>query len=258
MTPSGAQSIGSAQTDMSPEIAIFCAIEEEIRPLVRRWERRKWKVGETRLPCFQRAQYFAMCAGMGAGAARKSIEAVLQEFRPELIISAGFAGALRLDLHIGEVIRPAELVDESTGRRFEIESGEGTVISSPRVADPSCKRDLAARFGAQAVDMEGAALAQVAAEHGVRFMAVKAISDELDFPLLDFAAFTDAAGQLQRPRLAAFAAVRPWTWLQLVRLRANCRSAAGELCRTLEHLISEREGHLRGPASDRVTQPRSH
>lgn len=243
---------------MPPKIAIFCAIEEEIRPLVKPWERRALKVGARSLPSFQGPGCLAVCVGMGAEAGRCAAEAALQEWRPELMVSAGFAGALTEDLRVGDLIRPAAVVDGASGRRFEIPGGKGTLVSSAQVAGPQQKRDLAARFGAQAVDMESAAVAQVAAAHAVRFMAVKAISDELDFPLPDFSLFADCAGQLHRGRVAAFALLRPWLWPRMARLSANCRIAAQELCRALEHLIFQPEEHGPSLAPDRVAQPGSH
>ncbi len=214
-------------------------------------------MGTARLRSFHGPGCFAVCAGMGADAGRRAAEAALAEFRPELMISAGFAGALVEELHVGDVIRPAMIVDELSGARFETGGGRGTMISSPQVASRGRKRDLAERFGAQAVDMEGASLAQAAREHGVRFMAVKAISDELDFPLLDFSEFTDPAGQLQRSHVAAYALIRPRLWPRLLRLEANCRRASRELCRALEHLISEGEEE-RGLAPGAVAEPRRH
>jgi len=243
---------------MPPRIAIFCAIEEEIRPLVKSWQRRALKVGARSLPSYEGRGCLAVCVGMGAEPGRLAAEAVLEEFRPELMVSAGFAGALAETLQVGELIRPAALVDEVTGRRVEIAGGKGIVVSSPRVAGPRQKRELAARFAAQAVDMEGAAVALVAAAYGVRFMAVKAVSDELDFPLPDFSLFTDSAGQLQRGRLIAFAMLRPWLWPRLMRLSGNCRRAARELCRALQHLIFQQEELTPSLAPDSVAQPGSH
>ena len=45
------------------------------------------------------------------------------------------------------------------------------------------------------VDMEGAAVAQVAKEHGLEFAAVKAISDDADFPMPPLNRFIDENGK---------------------------------------------------------------
>ena len=54
----------------------------------------------------------------------------------------------------------------------------GTIASGDVfVADDCVKREIAAQFGAAAVEMEGAAVAQVAVANGVPFVIVRAISD---------------------------------------------------------------------------------
>ncbi len=210
---------------------------------MRNWRRRPWKASGVALPAFEAPGCFAVCAGIGGEAARRAAEAAIGEFRPERIVSAGFAGALTAELHVADVIRPAAVLDAISARRFEICAGQGTLVSSHKVASRDEKRDLAARFAAQAVDMEGASLAQVASERGVAFTAVKAITDEFDVSLPDFSRFTDSAGRLLRGRLAAFALLRPWWWPPLLRLAADSNRAAQALCRELEVLLQRPELH---------------
>ena len=55
---------------------------------------------------------------------------------------------------------------------------EGTIASGDMfVADDAVKREIADAFGAAAVEMEGAAIAQTASANGVPFVIVRAISD---------------------------------------------------------------------------------
>ncbi len=241
-----------------PSTAIFSALEEEIRPLVRDWRRKTWKAGANELPAFEGPDCIAVCAGIGGPAAGRAAAAALVEFRPELIISAGFAGALVEQFRVGDMICPAVVVDGATGERFDVGSGKGTLVSSSQVVGPNQKRQLCKRFAAEVVDMESASLAQVARANGVRFMAVKAISDELNFPLPDFSRFIDAAGQLDRGRLGMFSAVRPWLWPRMLRLAANSRRASEELCRALEHLIMTKGNGEQSVAPGTVPEPRSH
>ena len=70
-------------------------------------------------------------------------------------------------------------------------------------------------------------------------MAVKAISDEVGFPIPDFARFTTSQGKLEVGRLLSHAAIRPAMWPVLFRLRRNTRRASLELCRELLHLIEK-------------------
>jgi len=68
------------------------------------------------------------------------------------------------------------------------------------------KRALAARTGAQVVDMEGTPLAAALASRGVRFAMVRVVSDDADHDLPPIDAAIDERGTMRPERLAlAFA-----------------------------------------------------
>lgn len=78
---------------------------------------------------------------------------------------------------------------------------EGRIASGDQfVADAERVRELRARFGAACAEMEGAAVAQVAAKHGVPWVVIRSISDTADGDAgTDFRAFTPlAAGRAER------------------------------------------------------------
>ena len=74
---------------MPERVAIVAAMKREIHPLVHRWERvqvdglRGWRHGNV----------LVVCGGIGAGPAQRAAEMVVAAFRPDLLISAGFAGS---------------------------------------------------------------------------------------------------------------------------------------------------------------------
>ena len=82
--------------------------------------------------------------------------------------------------------------------------------------------------------MEAAAVARAAAARGVRFAAVKAISDEVGFSLPGMShpgmnqrtGFIDSSGEFQTGRFARFIMIRPWTWAAALRLARNSNRAA--------------------------------
>ena len=79
--------------------------------------------------------------------------------------------------------------------------------------------------------MESAAVARKAAEWGVPFRCVRAVSDTAaeDMPL-DFNLYRDADGRFSRTRIALAALARPFTAIPaLLRLDRNCRIAAESL-----------------------------
>ena len=102
------------------------------------------------------------------------------------------------------------------------------------VASTDEKSKLADRHGADAVDMEAAAVAKGAEVRGVRFRALKVVSDELDFEMPATAQFVTRDGQFRTSRFAWFAALRPWLWGTVIRLARNSKIATRALCAVLE------------------------
>jgi hypothetical protein len=73
----------------------------------------------------------------------------------------------------------------------------------------------------------------------VRFVAVKAISDELDFELPVVEGSIDAQGQFHEGRFLAGVAMRPWIWGQAVRLARNSSLASRKLSDALRARMAE-------------------
>ncbi len=156
----------------------------------------------------------------------------------ELLVSAGIAGAISPQLKVGDVGRIREVVDVATGERYLTRAGEWVLATSQDVSDAAEKRDLLTKYGADVVDMEAAAVAQVAKERGLEFAAVKAISDDAEF--------VDAAAEAihrrgwkvrHRPvpalcRACARSGGRRWE-----RYAPTAGIASANLCREVEHLI---------------------
>ncbi len=105
--------------------------------------------------------------GIGASAASRAAEFAIAEARPELLVSAGFAGALRTELKAGEVVQVGEVVDAANGIRFLADHGNLVLVSSSGVVGTADKNRLAAEFGADIVDMEAAAVARAAIKRGI-------------------------------------------------------------------------------------------
>lgn len=221
------------------KIAIIAALERELLPLVKSWPSSKL-THEGREFTFYEAEYaVAVCAGIGSEAARRAAEAVMVKYSPQLIISAGVAGALVSDLHVGETIFPAIVTDTQDGSRHEsgIHSapmgqsslGRTVLATYPVIASVAQKHQVAKSYGAHAVDMEAAAVARVAEKHGLPFIAVKAISDDLSFEIPEMNRFI-RNGYFQTRNFVLHVAFRPWLWLRVLRLARNTRLASENLC----------------------------
>jgi adenosylhomocysteine nucleosidase len=233
----------------SAKVAIVAALEREVFTLVRRWRRVERECQGRRFNFFERGHAVLVCGGIGAGAARRATEAVIALYQPELVQSAGFAGALDPAMKVGEIFLPGVVIDSLDGSRVETGAGRGVLVSVASVAGVEQKAKLAASYGAQAVDMEAAAVARGAQAHSVRFMAVKAISDESNFAMPAMDRFVSPDGRFRTGKFVAFAAVRPWLWPQVIQLARNAAKASRALCAELDRSISEPgKQQISGPA----------
>ncbi len=137
--------------------------------------------------------------GVGPDRSARCAVDLLDRFRTPILVSTGFAGALRSDLRPGAIVAggatgfPAST--EALGRaRAAAASGaagdavfrlhEGEMLSVDRVLLLASAKDEAfRRTGALAIDMESAALARLARDRSVGFLCVKAILDTPDVPV---------------------------------------------------------------------------
>jgi adenosylhomocysteine nucleosidase len=212
-----------------PEVAVVAALKREVAPLVRYWTVADQEYGGRKFRFFESGNAVVVCGGMGFEAARRATEAIIALYRPSVVLSAGFAGALDETLRVGNWFQPRYVVDTRDGSRTDTGSGSGVLVSSPAVAGAEQKAKLAQSYGAQAVDMEAAAVAKGAAARGLRFAAVKAISDEVGFAMPPMDRFIAADGSFRARSFAFYAASRPFIWPDVLRLARNSAKAARSL-----------------------------
>jgi adenosylhomocysteine nucleosidase len=204
-------------------------MEREVAPLIRNWKVRT--VGTTehsgrRYRLFENGEATLVCGGIGAEAARRATEAVIREVNPARVISVGFAGALDASLQVGHVFEPRTVINAADGVRTECVGGEGILLSSATIASKEQKIRFGKAYGAIAVDMEAAAVAQGAQARGVEFGALKVISDAADFNLPPLDRFVAADGRFQSVRFACHVALRPWLWGATIALARNSAKAS--------------------------------
>ncbi|MGC1452233.1 MAG: hypothetical protein WA830_19560 [Candidatus Sulfotelmatobacter sp.] len=219
--------------------AIVAALEREVRPLVKDWLVSEQEVSGRRFKFFQKDDFVLVCGGIGAEAARRAAESVIAIYSPEVVYSAGFAGALDSTLKVGDVVQPRRVINAGDGSSINLDRGEGVLVSFGSVANPRQKASLRDSFAAQAVDMEAAAVARAAEARGVRFAVVKVISDEFDFVFPSMERFVDSQGQFLEMRFAGFVALRPWVWPRVARLAGNSTRASRTLCDWLGKLKAD-------------------
>ncbi len=175
--------------------------------------------------------------GIGEKFARRAAEVAIEFAQPKLLLSAGIVGALSPKLKVGDVGRIREVVDVATGIRYPATGGGDWVLATSQdVSDAVEKRQLLAKFGADVVDMEGAAVAQVAKERGLEFTAIKSISDDAEFEMPPLNRFIDE-GKFDTRRFLIYVALHPRWWGTLGKIKKNSEIATMSLCDAVQHLI---------------------
>jgi nucleoside phosphorylase len=217
----------------SRKVAIVAALERELHPLVSHWPGVVKQHAGRSFRFFEQGQIVVVCGGIGAEPARRAAEAVIALYAPEVVYSAGFAGALDAALKVADVLVPSRVIDAGDSSSVATGAGRGILVTFGAVATPEQKVKLGKAFNAQAVDMEASAVARAAAVRGVRFAAVKAISDEVGSALPGMnhrTGFIGPSGEFLTGKFARFIIARPWTWAAALRLARNSKRAARALC----------------------------
>jgi len=216
-------------------VAIVVAMARELAPMLRGV--RPQEVDG--LQFFELDRVVVAVGGIGRKAATRAAQAAVEGYEPSMMVSAGIAGALSPGLKVGDVVAAREVVDTTSGIHFASSGGDAVVATVSSVSGPAEKRMLAERWNADVVDMEAAAVAEVARSRGIEFAAVKTISDSLDFVMPPVGKFANDAGKFDTLKFVAYLAVRPKWWQAVRHLDHNSRIAAVNLSHALQHRIPQ-------------------
>jgi adenosylhomocysteine nucleosidase len=180
--------------------------------------------------------------GIGAERTRMALEWLLDNYRPKLVLSAGFCGALDEDLQVGDLILATEIVDTQSriwpttwpdeltrGRAKLVRRGRLLTVSR-MLTTPAEKEAHYQRWSAAAVDMESALVAQGCSQAGIPFGGLRAVSDDAHTAL--------------SPRLASLLTGSRASAFRLLAALARSPRLAGELWRLARqtHLAADRLG----------------
>jgi hypothetical protein len=111
------------------------------------------------------------------------LEAMITDFRPEIVINSGFAGAVRTllepgDFLLAENVSSSELVVRlPTGLIFD---GCGAFDCVDKIAEPQDKMERNVEGRYIAVDMESARFAEICRKLSVPFITARMVSDSYD------------------------------------------------------------------------------
>jgi adenosylhomocysteine nucleosidase len=179
--------------------------------------------------------------GMGSSAAAAGSRALI-EAGATALASWGMAGGLDPTLEAGAILLPTEVIgsdrqsfntapawrDRLSGAvaTFAPVRG-GRLLTTPRaIGSVADKAELFRATGAAAVDMESAAVGEVAAKHQLPFIAVRVVVDSAtDVLPRAVTAAADNEGHLQIWRLIGALALAPNELAPLIRLARRYRAA---------------------------------
>jgi adenosylhomocysteine nucleosidase len=213
--------------------AVIAAMRVELAPLIGRI--RPTRVDGVAL--YELPNAVVAIGGIGEKFAHRAAEVAVEYAHPKQLISAGIAGAISPKLKVGDVGHIRQVIHAASATSYWCAGGEWTLATSQHVTDAAIKQELLARYAADVVDMEAAAVAQVADARGLKFAALKAVSDEAAFVMPPLDRFIDENGRFATGSFLMYVAARPRWWSSLGTLKRNNHLAAANLCRELEHLL---------------------
>jgi adenosylhomocysteine nucleosidase len=237
-----------------PSIAIVTALGEELEGILqqaRGVRRRPDGLLEAR---FGSAPTLLTATGDGAGNAARGAARLCDSAHPAALIGVGVAGALTASLKIGDLVAGLRVRDASGEApapdarllSWALSSGAkaGTLVTvAAPVVSPAEKTELAASLDGDTfavVDMESAAWARTAAERGVPYVVVRAVSDLFDEELPEYLRrAVDRDGHLRRGAVIGFGLSQPRSIPTLLRLRKRVDECATRLGTFLQRLLGE-------------------
>lgn len=194
-----------------------------------------WPVAYARELVLHGRRWFLAAHGPGPRLAAAAAEAALDRCGgPAIVLSTGFCGALDPSLRTGDIFAAQEVFDASEGRRFPAALPQtpqvfhqGRLWSQDRVAVSAREKSALRQQGADAVDMEAAAVAAEAARRNAGFYCIRVVSDSAAQTLpVDFNACRRPDGRFSNSRITLAALLHPSNLIPLLRFGRSCRRAA--------------------------------
>ena len=248
-------------------IAVVCAIRQEVSPLVACMNiSNKSDVDGVILyhGDMKGMPLMVVQGGIGRKNAIKATSRLLESANVDLLISAGVAGGIRPGLSVGDMVIAEsvgyskqgdydsdELQLESNfvckkeivqlarqiSNELESKSHFGNLLTVDKViSQASTKRKIGEQNSFLAVEMESAAVAEVAHEKGVGFAAIRSISDDIDDDLqLDYDNIISDEGKVKTASIALGVLKNPKSLALLSRLNKQTKIAS----KSLAHFISK-------------------
>ncbi len=192
---------------------LLAALPWEVRPFLRRSRSRRRESG-VEGPAWELALEtgwgLLALTGVGAAAARQTASRLVSRLRPRLLLSLGFGGAVSPDLSPGDLVLGEYFASYDPLTRL-LQPGAappprplpellralaaagpatlaGSIITTPRIIGKRGLGEALVRLRRPVLDLETAALAEVARAEGLPFLGLRAITDTAAEEIPDFLA----------------------------------------------------------------------
>jgi len=254
------------------DIGLVCALPIELAEFLSRCSKVKTYTGGNftfRGGFYDGIRVAIVESGMGTNRARRATAALLDAHSPQWIISAGFCGALVPGMKIGQIV-VADKVAAIDHEELSVDVGmtsdasRGLHVGRTLTIDHMVrtiveKQALAAQTDSIAVDMETHAIASICREWKTRFMAVRAVSDDMtaDLPT----EVLSVVGETGAVRIGAvFGALwkRFDSYKDMWRLREHAMLAADHLADFLDGVIKQLHAASMKEADASSSGPETH
>lgn len=182
-----------------------------------------------------------LVTGMGRGNAERGIYYALDEVKPRLVLTCGFAGGLNPILQNGQIVFAAD--DESPFRDSLEKAGAHPVsfFCARRVAITSEeKQKLWRGTGMDAIEMESETIRDVCRERDVPAVTIRVISDSAmeDLPL-DFNTLMTPAQKIHYGKLSWALVRSPWKLAELLAFQQKTVDAGKKLAAFLTRILQD-------------------
>ena len=163
-------------------VILVFALPEEARAVRRRI---RWDKSLVDVPRGSFAGQEVSLAFVGISAVRiRELQRSIDQVKPRLIISSGFAGGTRSLLEAGDFVLSTNCTDANIAKTLrqhqKIFDAAGPFVQVQRVASASDKWSLNRSRGACAVDMESETIAGLCRRKGISLVTARMISDAID------------------------------------------------------------------------------
>lgn len=238
------------------KIGLTAEVKWEVRALFKRVNLVVHDAGEGIWAGTVNGHSLRLClSGMVPSVAHIRVERFLDDFRPDIMISCGLAGALKPHLIVGDLIVQSHRADlvalaESALRDAGVPYHVGSLVTvSKPVLSPVDRRALAERTKAIAVDMESQTIAGFCHDRSIPCLALKGVSDDIDDDLTPILGGFEI---VHIPRIALRVLMRPGTWGLAARLARSSYRSATHLGKGLCAVVAELPDSI---AADGDAQP---